>query len=214
MKHLFFRMPRTGSTFITKLFQTDYQDKVEIVNHDYLYENGKKDTKGLREDHMWRFCFIRNPYTRFVSAYRWLKVPRKYNRVDTIQKEAVARFKNIKEFCRNLEEFVARPENYPIHFYPQSEWITDAAGNLTMDHLGKFEEMNESWKIITDKLGIPYSPVHNVHQKSLRGKASFLRKKIAGDYSQEMDEEVYELLYTYYRRDFELFNYPKNPGSE
>ncbi len=207
MKYVFFRMPRTGSTFITKIFQTDIKDHVKIINHESLYENGKKDVKGLQEDRLWRFCFVRNPYTRFVSAYRWLRVPRKYNRVDAIQKEAVAQYKNLKEFCRNLDEFVADPLNFPIHFYPQHEWITDTDGNLTMDYIGRFEEMNDSWKIITQKLGVPYNPVHNVHQKSIRGKASLLRKKITGDFNQEMDDEVYELLHSFYKKDFELFNY-------
>lgn len=119
-KYLFFQMPKTGSTFLHSLLRKKLGKEIKIERHHSLYEAQKILIKAINEANLWKFCFVRNPYSRFVSAYRYIVAPRKNKYPNDIQeKEAILKYGNLQQFCQNLEEFTSNPHNSPIHFYPQ-----------------------------------------------------------------------------------------------
>lgn len=205
-KYLFFQMPKTGSTFLHSLLREKLGKKIKIEGHHRLYEENKILIKGINDADLWKFCFVRNPYTRFISAYRYLVAPQKFSHKNDIkEKKAILKYQNLSEFCHNLEEFTSNPDNFPIHFYPQHKWITDWDGNLTMDYTGKFETMNESWRLICAHLSIDYQPIYQKQSQTI----IHLLKNRLFDFFQRYDQ-VFPLIYDFYRKDFELFGYDQD----
>ena len=79
-----------------------------------------------------------------------------------------------------------------------------------MDYVGKFEGMNEAWKVIAEKLSLEYYPVFGEHRKTVLGKASLVRKKLFDVIRGELlNDDIIGILQEFYRKDFELFGYPK-----
>ena len=205
-KYLFFAMPKTGSSFLCSLLTQKLGDEIVIQNHAALERDGRIYVRGLDSAHLWRFCFVRNPYSRFVSAYRWLISPRgkMLNKYDVKARNAILQYGSLRDFCLNLEEFTSNPDNSPIHFYPQYKWITNDNGKLTMDYVGKYETMDESWKFITSKLLIDYQPINNKHRYSLKYKLKHMKNKLFDLFHPYRDVP---LVHDFYKKDFELFGY-------
>lgn len=202
-KYLFFQMPKTGSTFLHSLLKKKLGKDIKIEGHDSLYQNQQILIRGINNPQLWKFCFVRNPYTRFISAYRHIVAPQKFMPKNDLQaKKAILQYRNLPEFCQNLTEFTANPQNFPIHFYPQYQWITKPNGNLTMDYIGKFETMNQSWQLICSHLSIDYNPIYQQKSPNI----IHLLKNSFFDFFHRY-EQVFPLIYNFYQKDFELFGY-------
>lgn len=142
-KYLFFQMPKTGSTFLHSLLRKKLGKEIKIERHHSLYEAQKILIKAINEANLWKFCFVRNSYTRFISAYRYIVGPQKIKGKNGLkEKKTILKYGNMRIFAQNLAEFTSNSHNFPIHFYPQHKWITDLEGNLTMNYIGKYETMN------------------------------------------------------------------------
>lgn len=206
-------MPRTGSRFIGSLLRDSLSGRIEIIEHIQPPSGGFK-VPGLGKEHIWRFCFVRDPYSRFISSYRWIMRPRPRNKYDRRARSAILKYRDIRQFCLNLDNFISTPDNCPIHFYPQSWWITDSDGRLTMDYIGRFESLDESWLDITTKLGISYQPISELNKQdfSWRKKAS---RRVFNLYhwwrsllnKGLYNKEVREIVIDFYQRDYDLFGY-------
>jgi hypothetical protein len=207
-RFLFFEMPKTGSTFHASVLKEKLGNQIEIIGHRQLYSHYKRQIPGVNKDNLWKFCFVRNPLKRFISAYRWLMVPRNISEIDLRERKAIKKYRHFNDFCRNLEEFTQNPDNSPIHFYPQYLWITDDKKNLFFDYIGKFETMDDSWKNITRQLNIEYTPIFRGNKKGFRGIYRHYRKKIYDFmYQKKLSEENIHDICDFYKKDYELFNY-------
>lgn len=66
--------------------------------------------------------------------------------------------------------------------------------------------MNESWQLICSHLSIDYEPIYK--KKSPNILLSFTNSIF--DFFNKY-EDVFPLIYEFYKKDFELFGYDKNP---
>ena len=207
-------MPKTGSTFLGGYLKDKYGDLIDTQRHNYLlYKDGQKFVPTLEEFYEFKFCFVRDPLSRFISAYQWLleRKEKQLNRYDLQARKALLRYENFHDFCLNLENFTSDPDNCPIHFYPQSSWITDEHDNLTMDYIGKFESMNDDWKVICKHISIEYEPIWNKNKASWNWKSKLksikksLNKSVLQSFS--LTEETSDLIRKFYEKDYEIFGY-------
>lgn len=142
-----------------------------------------------------KFAFVRNPWDRLHSAYEFLR-----QGGITLQDKAWAesnmtRFADFKQFVR---EWV-NPVNVGSwqHFKPQYRFITDPAGNMPIDYLGYFENIEADFNNIASILGVKASlPHHN-------GQAR--RREVP--YQAHYDAETREIVASVYKRDIELLGY-------
>ncbi len=210
-KYLFFKMPKTGSTFLGRYLKDKHKDLIAIRRHNYLYKDGKKYLPGLGESYEFKFCFVREPVSRFISSYQWIveRQETQLNSYDLTARKAILRYQNFEDFCLNLEKFTSDANNCPIHFYPQYSWITDKQGNLTMDYVGKFESMNDDWKIICNNINIEYEPIYNQNKDSWKSKLSSIRKLLNKSVftSFTLNQETSDLIKKFYEKDYEIFGY-------
>ena len=132
------------------------------------------------------FAFVRNPFSRMVSAWK-------------CQWVSCNEYKTFKDFVLYF-----LPESNSITFFRWSHVMpfTDTRmklfnsnGNQLIDFIGKVENLQEDFNIICDKIGIPQQQVpHNNATKHKR-------------YTEYYDDETREIVAEKYAKDIEYFGY-------
>ena len=195
---LFIAVPKTGTQSIHHTL-AEFIDK-DVDTHIYIGNGEDRRTRKFNGhisymdtmknfpdndfDNMFKFAFVRNPWTRFHSAayYHFLEDNR---RIYSKTKEC------FKEFMKLEGKDTKRP---------QHEILCDKNGKLAMDFVGRFENLQDDWKTVCKKLNIETSLKH------LNGNTKINWKKDGA-----FDEELRNYVLTTYDRDFELFNYDRDP---
>jgi hypothetical protein len=124
-----------------------------------------------------KFCFVRNPYSRIVSAWKYLKV-QKWSKVseDT-----------------SFKKFVKKSKNNS-HVRPQCHW-THTRMVKNVDFIGRFENLQVDFDTICDKIGIERQELP--HKNKSKHK----------HYTEYYDDETREIVAKKYAKDIEYFNY-------
>ncbi len=141
----------------------------------------------------YKFTFVRNPWDRLVSTFFFLKKGGLTEK-DKIWAEAnLLAFTDFKDFVKQwlTEENI----NNSLHFQHQHVFLEDEKGNTAVDFIGRFENIEEDFKKITDKLNI---------KRTLKKTNTSKRKE---DYRVYYDEETKAIVNEVYRKDIQLFNY-------
>ncbi len=139
---------------------------------------------------LFRFTFVRHPFTRFVSFYR--------SKIRDQQKpgEHYARFGLTAETTleRAVEVITSLPvEELEHHALPQS-LIATQRGKPLIDFVGKLEDIRMHWPLIEKVSG--YTVALSISNRSAdRG------------VGEALDDNLRQRLYAYYRDDFKLFGY-------
>ena len=104
-------------------------------------------------DAYFKFALVRDPFDRFVSAFRFLKVGGMYAWDREFAEQTLAPFAEPGELA---EAMVNRPTRQAVlkwlHFRPQCEFVADARGNLKVDALFSFERLAESFEEIKNRI--------------------------------------------------------------
>lgn len=128
-----------------------------------------------------KFAFVRNPFDRFVSYCAFMT------------RENGAFERNPRQVMHRML-FELRPMHHVL-FQPQHTFVTDEAGQLLADHVGRVEEMQSSYDAICARIGVPSAALGQVN--------SSRRGDYRGYYTPELVDGVAQL----YQRDLELFGY-------
>lgn len=181
-RYIFIHIPKTAGTSVERcLLNFEGIDRPITLNNlskknkEHYHLDHKKnqphaffseiDTH-LRETYF-SFAFVRNPFDRVVSEYKWCA---QFNNVDFLT-------------------FLRMP--WPgRHSLPQTEFI-----NKDLNFIGKFENLQEDFNVICDKIGIP--------QKTLPHSNVSKHKH----YTEYYNEETKELVTNKYAKDLEYFEY-------
>src|SRR4051794_2138355 len=100
-----------------------------------------------------KFAFVRNPFDRFISYCAFVT-------------------RDDGEFERDpqrvMREIIADPPHEHVLFQPQHTFVTDAAGVLLSDYVGRVEEMQKSYDEICARIGIPTATLEKVNASKRR----------------------------------------------
>jgi len=139
-------------------------------------------------DDYFKFSFVRNPWDHFLSLYFW---------VEKNKSSGILGKRNQKTFT----EFVN--QEYNNRYDCLSDWkftcLWDRISEndvCIIDYVARFEDINNEWKIISDKIGIPYSKLNKFN-------SSGIKKNYKDYYTVETKNMVADL----YKKDIEKFNY-------
>ncbi|WP_189270717.1 sulfotransferase family 2 domain-containing protein [Thalassolituus oleivorans] len=143
-------------------------------------------------DNFYKFCFVRDPISRFVSAYNFLSEGGTADGDRQFKYDVIDSYKNINDFIMGWvsDSNILKKE----HFIPQV-YFTHINGVNAMDFIGRYENIEEDYAFLRSKLQfLPKLPMLN------KGKV------IQG----ELLPEAIERLECVYRLDFEAYGYDVN----
>jgi hypothetical protein len=178
-------------------------------------------------DPLFKFAFVRDPYARAYSLYRFLK----YNFREWKKSAIMDTFDTFEQFIAS--DFFQTPGPDRI-FEPQAFWLTDDQGQLIVDRIAHMEDLENELSEIYARIGLP--PVEKVKPVNVSGRGSSLSrlaarlpiarrvrglvppKIVPTNISQiYADDETRRIVAARYSRDFDMFGYPSDmcdPGVE
>lgn len=198
-RFIFVPMPKTGTHSVRQALREHLgPDDIEqvglFVNKRFPYadiaaiKHGHLSVREVRPyigdaaaDDYVKFTFVRNPFDRFVSYCAFMT-----RETGAFDRDPAGTMRRIL--------FEVRPLHH-IHFQPQHTLLTDDAGVLEMDEIGRVETMQQSYDAICTRVGIPSAPL---------GRVNASRR---GDYRQYYDDALIDGVAALYRRDLDLFGY-------
>ena len=128
---------------------------------------------------VFKFTFVRNPWDWQVSLYHYiLENPENHGYEETMK---MGSFRNFV-FSREKLSFT------------QTGCLVDESGNLLVDFVGKFENLDQDFQSICHKVGISASLPH-------------INKSKRTDYQDYYDAETRDLTARLYAEDIERFGY-------
>ncbi|NOR19840.1 MAG: hypothetical protein GQ538_07095 [Xanthomonadales bacterium] len=148
----------------------------------------------------YKFSFVRNPWARLVSEYRYRNF---------------LSHKSFKDFVMHKLPPPGRDDKYR-HIMPQTEMLYDNDGNLLVDFVGRFEQLQEDFDKVCQHLGFEDSALSHVNSSDKKSRE--LRRKIRNlfyrndesklrNYTEFYDAECREIVTDMYREDIENFGY-------
>lgn len=140
------------------------------------------------------FAFVRNPWDRLASAYHFLRQGG-FNDIDRRwASKHIGHYTDFGDFVRNWVT-PAHVQSW-VHFKPQCDFICDLEGELDIDFIGRFENLEQDFQILCDKLGI---------ERTLRTLNQSRQKH--PDFRTLYDDRTRHIVSRVYARDIELLNY-------
>lgn len=165
--------------FVNKRFPFD---EIARIGHGHLSVRQVRPSLGDAVcDAYFKFTFVRNPFDRFVSYCAFM----------TRQQGA---FDRDPQGTMRRILFELRPMDH-VHFQPQYTLLTNDAGELEMDFIGRVERMQDDYDAICARIGIPSRPLDKVNGSR------------RGDYRQYYDRALMDGVAELYRGDLERFGY-------
>ena len=207
-KIIFVHIPKTAGQTIEKslnIFGEDNNGKSK-ASMDLLYGilNGKslqhltiQEIKKIRESEFRiykKIAFVRNPFDRIISEYFWRmkyfgKKIVKFK--DFLVEEVIPRKNGIPKIMKNFYKHENIVKLVDDHYMDQHKFITDNKGNIIVDFIGRFENLNDDFK---KACGLEL-----INQKIQCTKHN--------NYKEYYDSETKLLVEKCYKKDLELFKY-------
>ena len=154
-----------------------------------------------------KFAFVRNPWDRIVSEYKYRRHSNKYS---------------FKTFLFHHFPEPSWSDDY-CHVLPQYDFLYDKEGNLLVDFVGRYENIKHDFKKVCEKVGISNTdlPIKNKslslsrdycgpieYLKNIRDILSIkVKKNNYSNYTEYYDSESKEFVGELYKKDIEIFKY-------
>ena len=186
-KFAYIAIPKTGTTSVHRAFSNldddtlfiegkNLNDKSRVNKFIYKHINAiNLKTQIENFDKYFKFTFVRNPYDRFVSWVYYYFRNKKINLHEHSFKELIFKCPDWIWDC-------------------QSKFIFEGNKNL-MNFVGKFENFQEDFNTICDKIGIPQQKLPHYNKSKHR------------HYTKYYDEETKQIVAEKFAKDIEYFGY-------
>jgi len=193
-KFIFIHVIKTAGTSIREAITPNIKEHTIMSGHHSIKEIWKDKYKDY-----FKFAFIRNPWDRMVSNYFY------FRRTNKSKHWFTKAFNSCDEFLNGFDKFDKFQAIYPQSYWLENEngdvkteYLSSEDGNIKMDFIGKFENLQNDFDYICNKINVPltklphmketnykhYSTYYN--DKSIEKVANFYKKEIElGDYKFE-----------------------------
>jgi sulfotransferase famil protein len=146
---------------------------------DHITAAELREAIGAVFDECFKFTFVRNPWDWQVSLYHYMKQNRKHPQHALIE-------------SMTFPDYIRWRVREDKHL--QKEFVTDAAGNVIVDFIGRFENLENDFAEACRRIGIAARLTHRNPSRH-------------DDYRTYYDEETRALVAEHFREDVEMFGY-------
>ncbi|KAB2312490.1 sulfotransferase family protein [Betaproteobacteria bacterium SCN2] len=178
-KCIFVEVPKTGSTSIRTIIGNPRKPHMNIWQ--IANEAGEKKFFTY-----FKFGFVRNPWDRAVSLYE---------RKEGLQLRDKMSF---DEFVGWMK-YASSTCLHPVPHRYQLDWFVDPHGNVIVDFIGKFENLDADWRKVAGRLGID-KPLPHANPNP--------RKK---HYTEYYNDTTRKIIADRFAEDIEFFGYEFYP---
>lgn len=185
---IFIHIPKTAGTSIILSL-----NKGKLVPRDHATWHEYKRKSSYLFEKYYKFSFVRNPWDRIVSSYHYLKQGGNQSVQDLEFKNLVIdKFETFDSFVLNY----LNPDTIwdKKLFWPQWFYLLDEKNNLQIDFLGKFENLENDYSVLANKLKINL-------------KLEKVNTSKRNDYKQYYNIATQDKIGQLYSRDIIKFNY-------
>ena len=197
-KFLFIHVPKCGGLSMEEVCRK-HNILIDPVNCSVNHLNEKFKTNVYtnieNEKHIkFSFSFIRNPFSRLVSAWKcpWVTG-------NMVNDKWEVPFSNFTDFIRG---FVMKESSWSFfkwsHVMPHTDprmKLFNSDGEQLLNFIGKFENFQEDFNTVCDKIGISRQQIP--HKNATKHK----------HYTEYYDDETREAIAKMYAKDMEYFGY-------
>lgn len=185
-KLIFIHIPKTAGISLIKAFFGD----VTLEGHRSLWFYKQVFDEDFKE--YFTFSIVRNPWDRLYSSYKFLEKGGVNIHDENAYKMHLSKFKDFEDFVLNglTENLLSEI----THFIPQTEFICNNKGVVSLDYIGRFEDLNKSVEILNKTLNLDVSIDHHNPNKKV-------------SYTEVYTEEMIEKVSNIYKTDIKLLNY-------
>lgn len=140
-----------------------------------------------------KFAFVRNPWSRLYSAFRFLSKGGMNEKDAMFQADVLSEYSDFSDFVmRWLDHETVDTQ---MHFRPQHRFIFDASRRLAVDFVGFYESLENDFEYVAKQLAVTASLPHL--------NSSGAAEDLSGVYSPQMIEKVSAI----YAADIDTFGY-------
>jgi hypothetical protein len=182
-KFVFVHINKTGGTSIETILRKiskNWNGKHHLIEK---YRKLADEKHGF--ENYFKFTFVRNPWDRLLSNYFFRKITLKDNRVQDL---------SFKNWIINSRDGNYSFENC-LSRRTQLDWIVDENGEVVVDFIGRFENLQQDFNIICDKIKIPQQQLPHAN------------KSKHTHYTEYYDDETRQIVAEKYAKDIEYFGY-------
>jgi hypothetical protein len=186
----YFRIPKVASTsIITTLLKSGFAISKYGDDRDHQGNLTKEATLDKEYDDYFKFAFVRNPWRRLLSAYQ--------NRV-LVHNKVIAPGVSNKISFEEFVDIVCAIEGISEedHIRDQHDYLT-LDDKLLVDFVGRIENIQEGWKTVCEKNGMPYAKLHHLKNSS----------KLYPHHREFYTPELVKKVAKRYAKDIDLFEY-------
>ena len=191
-RYVFIHINKTAGSSIERALMLRSEHKTAMVKMAELGE--------VRWNKAFKFSFVRNPWSRILSEYRY----RNY-----------FHHLSFRDFVLNKLPRPGWDDQYR-HVMPQYDMLHDRQGNLLVDFVGRFETLQQDFDKVCERLGIVDSRLP--HRNRSDKKSRDLKRKLRNflfmngenrfqNMAEFYDDETREAVTEYYRKDIDTFGY-------
>ena len=195
-KFIYIHVPKTAGTSFE---HTQLLDGSTNKHYPISHYNG--ETYAVDINDYYKFSFVRNPYTRYVSAVvNHILNPRSVE-LDIDDKGLQINVLKVPrtELIFGFSEFTHKQLNENINkmtvLKPQYTFL-EIDDIMVMDFVGRFENLQDDWMYVSTKLGGYEELGHHIKGATL-------------NYDCFYTKELRDIVYKAYERDFATFEYGK-----
>lgn len=203
-KFIHIAIPRTATTCLNFTLGNEFHPEPKF--HHAKISEVLDSTENISD--YFKFTFVRNPWDRLVSVYHeFKKRGNRYSQLVTMDTPLLSEFDisedlvlNFRNFCNNLKNSKWKTD---LFFHNQYDYIVYNNENV-MDFIGKYENLNDDWYKIRDKIG--YSNVELLKGRE-SGPRGFVRESHHKPYTEYYTQKEIDAVADIYKKDIEYFNY-------
>lgn len=187
LKAIFVHVPKTAGTSIERHLRRSVGEVVGGHTTALAFRNRYPDCF----DSYYKFAVVRNPMSRFLSAYRYLRAHPVH---PALHNQVIHNHRSMNEFIETVRGSPAVLDRI-VHLLPQHIFVCDQRGVVLVDDLFRFENLGSAWPAICERLGLPHR--------------SLAKLNVSQPLLETMDDEgrLRALVSEIYARDLELFGW-------